>query len=82
MPRNDDFNGATQEGAGYYQLTTRHGWRCTTAVAYLQPARRRRNLRVRPDARATRIVFDGRRAVGVVYRQAARECTVSARGAK
>ena len=38
IPRNDDFNGATQEGVGYYQLTTRNGLRCSTAVAYLRPA--------------------------------------------
>ena len=44
IPRNDDFNGATQEGIGYYQLTTRRGLRCSTAVAYLRPARSRRNL--------------------------------------
>jgi choline dehydrogenase len=69
IARNDDFNGATQEGAGYYQLTTRHGWRCSAATAYLKPARRRRNLHVATEARATRVVFAGRRAVGVVYRQ-------------
>jgi choline dehydrogenase len=40
LPRNDDFNGPTQEGAGYYQLTTRNGRRWSTAVGYLRPARR------------------------------------------
>jgi len=66
--RNDDFNGAAQEGAGYYHLSTRRGWRCSTAVAYLKPARQRQNLRVETDAQATGIVFDGRRASGVGYR--------------
>jgi len=66
--RNDDFNGAAQEGAGYYHLSTRRGWRCSTAVAYLKPARQRRNLRVETDAQATGIAFDGRRARGVSYR--------------
>ena len=66
--RNDDFNGAVQEGAGYYHLSTRRGWRCSTAVAYLKPARQRRNLRVETDAQATAIAFDGRRASGVGYR--------------
>jgi len=66
--RNDDFNGAAQEGAGYYHLSTRRGWRCSTAVAYLKPARQRRNLRVETDAQATGIAFDGRRASGVGYR--------------
>jgi len=79
IPRNDDFNGATQEGAGYYQLTTRHGLRCSTAVAYLRPARSRANLDVRTGAQATRVRFDGRRARGVVYRQGGRDVDVAAR---
>ena len=79
IPRNDDFNGATQEGVGYYQLTTRRGFRCSTAVAYLRPARGRANLAVETGAQATRIVLDGRRARGVVYRQGGRERTVTAR---
>jgi choline dehydrogenase len=69
VPRNEDFNGARQEGAGYYQLTTHRGWRCSTADAYLRPARKRSNLRVECGAQASAIVFDGRRAVGVSYRQ-------------
>ncbi len=79
VPRNPDFNGATQEGAGYYQLTTRNGFRCSTAVAYLRPARGRANLEVATNARATRIVMGGRRATGIVYRQGDREQTVSVR---
>jgi choline dehydrogenase len=66
-PRNDDFNGATQEGVGLYQTTTRNGVRCSAAHAYLKPARRRRNLRVVSEALATRILFEGHRAVGVEY---------------
>ncbi|KLN58264.1 GMC family oxidoreductase [Variovorax paradoxus] len=69
VPRTGDFNGAEQEGAGYYQLTTHKGWRCSTAKAYLVPARHRPNLRIETDALASRLVFDGRRAVGVSYRQ-------------
>jgi len=79
IPRNDDFNGATQEGVGYYQLTTRRGLRCSTAVAYLRPARSRRNLDVETGAHATRVLFAGRGASGVVYRQGGREHTVTAR---
>ncbi len=79
IPRNDDFNGATQEGVGYYQLTTRRGLRCSTAVAYLRPARGRANLAVETDAQATRILLDGRRARGVAFRQGGREVTVTAR---
>ncbi len=73
VPRNDDFNGSTQEGAGYFQLTTWRGWRCSAADAYLKPARRRPNLRTETNAHATRILFDGRRATGVSYRQDGRD---------
>ena len=79
IPRNDDFNGAAQEGAGYYQLTTKRGWRCSTATAYLRPARRRGNLHVETRAQVTRVAFEGRRAMGVVYRQDGAEFAVSAR---
>jgi choline dehydrogenase len=68
-PRNDDFNGATQEGAGYYQTTSRRGVRVSAAVAYLNPARRRTNLAVVTHAHATRLLFDGRSAVGVEWRR-------------
>jgi len=69
FPRNDDFNGARQEGAGYFQLTAKNGRRWSTAVGYLRPAKRRPNLRVETGTLATRILFSGRRAVGVEYRQ-------------
>jgi choline dehydrogenase len=69
VPRTEDFNGASQEGVGYYQLFTRHGWRCSAAVGYLRPARKRANLQVRTGARATGILFEGRKAVGVRYLQ-------------
>ena len=69
IPRNDDFNGATQEGVGYYHLSTRNGWRCSTATAYLEPARGRPNLRVETNALATGILFEERRAKGVSYRR-------------
>ena len=67
--RNPDFNGAAQEGFGYYQFTTRKGRRCSTAVGYLKSARRRANLNVVSHALATRVLFEGRRAVGVRYNQ-------------
>ncbi len=69
VPRNDDFNGATQEGAGYYQANTRHGRRISTAVGYLKRARGRPNFRVEVHAHATRILWEGKRAVGVEYLQ-------------
>jgi choline dehydrogenase len=71
IPTNPDFNGATQEGAGFFQTTTRRGRRASTAYAYLRPAERRSNLRVETEALAQRILFDGRRAVAVEYRQGA-----------
>ena len=78
VPRNDDFNGERQEGVGYYQLFTRKGWRSSTAVAYLKPARGRPNLRVETDAHATRVLFEGTRATGVEYRQHGRLKTARA----
>ena len=69
IPPTDDFNGATQEGAGYLQLTVRNGRRCSTAVAYLRPARRRANLAVETGAHAERVLFEGTRAIGVRYRR-------------
>jgi len=75
----DDFNTGDQEGVGYYQLTTRHGWRCSTAVAYLKPARHRANLHVETNALASRIRFDGTRATGVRFLQHGEMREVSAR---
>jgi choline dehydrogenase len=70
VPRTRDFNGAAQEGAGYYQLTTHKGWRCSTATAYLTPdVKRRPNLRIETEALAGKLLFDGRRAAGIGYRQ-------------
>ena len=66
-PRNPDYNGGDQEGVGYYQFTMHDGRRCSTARAFLHPARRRANLHVQTNAHAKRVVFDGMRAVGVAY---------------
>jgi len=68
IPRNRDFNGATQEGAGYYQATVGNGRRWSASVAYLWPARDRSNLVVTPTAQATRVLIENGRAVGVEYR--------------
>jgi choline dehydrogenase-like flavoprotein len=65
IPFNDDFNGATQDGIGHYQLTTRDAERSSTASAYLKPIHSRRNLTVRTDAPTTKIVVENGRAVGV-----------------
>jgi choline dehydrogenase len=79
LPVNPDFNGATQEGAGFFQTTTRGGRRASTAVAYLRPARGRGNLRVETSALAQRILFEGRHAGGVEYRQGGALRTATAR---
>jgi choline dehydrogenase-like flavoprotein len=68
FPRNPDFNGATQEGVGPYEVTHKDGERCSAAKAYLGPARTRPNLEVVTGAHALRVVFDGRRAAGVEAR--------------
>ena len=80
IPASDDFNGARQEGAGYFQLTARNGRRCSTAVGYLKPARRRANLTVVTHAQTERVLFQGRRAVGVAYRRKGRPAEARCRG--
>ncbi|MGE0417107.1 MAG: GMC family oxidoreductase [Acetobacteraceae bacterium] len=77
--RNDDFNGQEQDGVGYHQTTTRNGKRCSTAVGYLHPARNRTNLRVVTGAHTQKILFEGKRAVGVIYRQDGHDQVVKAR---
>jgi len=69
VPRTTDFNGGNSEGVGYYQLFTRKGLRCSTAVAYLRPAESRANLRVEVNAQATSLILEGKNAVGIRYRQ-------------
>jgi Choline dehydrogenase and related flavoproteins len=76
--RVQDFNTGDQEGVGYYQLTTRNGMRCSTAVAYLRPARGRTNLRIETEAQATKILMENGRAVGVTYRQGSVERSLRA----
>jgi choline dehydrogenase len=74
----DDFNGASQDGAGQYQVTCHNGRRWSTADAYLRPALRRPNLTVHTDALAGRIVIEDGRAVGVAYLRAGVEHVVRA----
>jgi choline dehydrogenase-like flavoprotein len=85
-PRNDDFNGAHQQGVGMYQVTHKNGERFSAAKAYLAAAVQRPNLQVITDAHTTRVLMEGQRATGVEYRQggelkqlkAAREVLLSA----
>ncbi|WP_343564571.1 GMC family oxidoreductase [Kiloniella sp. b19] len=65
LPVKSDFNGADQEGAGYFQLTTRNGRRCSAAVAYLKSVKQRRNLTVLTGAQVQRILFEDRKVTGL-----------------
>src|SRR5438874_1187374 len=69
FPANPDFNGAEQEGVGNYQLTVRKMRRCSAAIGYLRPAMKRPNLKVEIRAFAHRVLFDGKRAIGLEYEQ-------------
>ena len=69
LPRNEDFNGAASLGVGKYQLTLRGRWRDSAATAFLHPALTRPNLTLQTGARATEVLFQGARAVGVRYLQ-------------
>lgn len=79
IPANADYNGASQEGVGYYQQTAYKGLRWSTAKGFLKPARMRANLQVVTRAQVCRIVFEGRTAVGVEYIQGGERKIVRAR---
>jgi choline dehydrogenase len=79
IKHNDDFNGQTQDGAGYYQMTILNGRRASTAQAYLKPAIRRSNLRVISNALVSRIRFEGTKATGVTYTKGGETKIASAR---
>jgi len=78
LPFNPDFNGAGQEGVGVYQISTKNGRRMSAARAFLRPAMKRGNVRVETGALATRILFQGKSAVGVEYEQNGRSQSVHA----
>ena len=78
LPANDDFNGPTQEGAGFYQVTQRNGERWNAARAYLHPAMPRPNLMVLTKANALRILFESGRAIGVAIERGGRTDTLRA----
>ncbi len=79
IPRNDDYNGATQAGVGYFQRVIENGRRVSAARAFLHPVKHRPNLDIRTDAHTRRILFEGARAVGVLYKQGAHEVEIRAR---
>ena len=78
MPFSPDLNGAQSEGVGIYQINTRGGRRASTANAYLRPALRGGNVQLRTGCHATRILFEGKRAVGVAYQKGGRTVLVRA----
>jgi len=69
IARTEDFNGARQEGVGYYHVTARNGRRSSASVAFLRPAMKRPNLQVLTGALAARVILQGKRAVGVAFSQ-------------
>ena len=77
--RTDDFNGPRQRGFDYYQVTQKDGKRCSSAVAYLRPARGRSNLTVSTHSHAERIIMDGTRASGIVYKRKGEALSANAR---
>ena len=79
IPRTVDLNGQTQEGATWFQVTQKNGARCSAAVAYLHPAMGRPNLRVETRALVSRVLFEGKRAVGVEFTQGGVVRTAKAR---
>jgi len=79
VPANNDFNGGTQEGVGYYQQTTKNGQRASTAKAFLDPIKNRKNLTIEINALTSKLLFDGKRATGVAFRQSGSDCVATAR---
>lgn len=69
IPYNEDYNGATQEGVGYFQQTAHKGFRWSTAKGFLRPAKKRVNLHLETHAQTTRVLFKENKAVGVEYRK-------------
>ena len=79
IPYKKDLNDGNQEGVSFFQMTAKNGRRNSTAVAYLHPAMKRANLTVLTRAMTTRILFEGKRAVGIEYRQSGQLKKVTAR---
>ncbi|MEM9434706.1 MAG: choline dehydrogenase [Pseudomonadota bacterium] len=77
--RNPDYNGADQEGVGLFQLTARNGRRCSSAVAYLNPAKSRQNLTVLTHCAVERLTFEGKRATGLIASHNGKQVTMTAR---
>ena len=74
-----DLNGANSEGIGMYQINTRSGWRASTANAFLRPARIRKTLKIETHSLATKVLIEGRRAIGIGYLRRGKPCAARAR---
>ena len=79
LPKTDDFNGDAPEGVGEYRITTRNGFRCSAADAFLRPALRRPNVRLETDALVTRLMFDGARVGSVEFWRGGETLAITAR---
>ena len=79
LPFNDDVNGEAQDGISYFQMTVKNGRRWSLAMAYLRPALARKNLTLEIHAQAERVIFEGRRAIGVRYHQGGKSIEAKAR---
>lgn len=77
--RTPDYNGEDQEGVGYFQLTMKGGRRCSSAVAYLKPAKNRANLTILTDTQTEKVLFEDDRAVGIRVKRGADFQTIRAR---
>lgn len=78
MQRTDNFNGSNQEGVGFYDVTIKKGKRCSTTAAYLNPARKRKNLTILTGAMTTKVEFDGLRAARIKIQHKGEENTLAA----
>jgi len=80
IPETADFNRGDNFGVGYFKVNQRNGWRWSVAKGFLRPARSRQNLTVMTRSQAERLIFEGRRAAGLMFRREGRPATVQARG--
>jgi choline dehydrogenase len=67
VPNTEDFNNLTQEGVGYFQLSTYKGFRCSAAVAYLKPAKKRPNLEIQTNSQVSKVIFENKKAIGIEF---------------
>jgi len=79
FPYNPDYNGEKQDGVGYFQLTAKNGLRCSSAKAYLSEARSRDNLTILTHVLTHKVLFDGKRAVGIEGSKKGQKVTIKAR---